>query len=485
MNSIDKNLQQNITFIKKRLISDDVLIYEFETASEIKCCVIYIDGITDKVTLGERVAKPLSKYEGQADFNEILLNLCSPENEETTDFDTIIEKLLNGSSVLFIDGLDKAILIAIKQIPARAITEPPSEVTVKGPREGFIEDIKTNCALVRRRLKTPDLVFENIVLGKQSQSLIAVCYVNNIADKTVIEKIKRKLQTIDIDNIASTSYVAKFLSHKPYSIFRQVHSTEKPDTFVSKLLEGRVGIIVDGSPITITLPYLLVEEFQSAEDYYLPPLRASLTRFLRFFAVIVAILLPAFYVSAQLFKIQLIPLDLLLNIAGSTQGISLSPSLEMFLALILIKILNEASVRMPKPVGLALSIVGALVLGDTAVKAGVLSSPTVIIIALSAISLFTVPSLTETSSILRYLFLLIAGSIGTYGIILLICFLLIYLVSADSYGVPLLAPFSPMIGNDMKDALLKASVYDLDKRPKVFNPSNKTRLKTNRDRVDN
>ena len=243
------------------------------------------------------------------------------------------------------------------------------------------------------------------------------------------------------------------------------------------MLEGRVAVLVDGSPIALTLPYLLVEDFQGAQDYFVSPYRASASRILRFLGVFISVFLPAFYVAAQLFKLQILPLSFLLTISGSIQGIPLSPSLELFFLLLVLEILIEASVRMPKYVALALSVIGALVLGDTAVKAGLVSSSAIIITALSGISAYTVPDLVGTTSILRIAFVVVAGSIGTYGVVLMTALILYYLVTADAYGAPMLAPFSPIVRRDLKDSLVKTSLYGLDKRPEVFKTKNETRLK--------
>ena len=254
-------------------------------------------------------------------------------------------------------------------------------------------------------------------------------------------------------------------------------TTEKPDIFCAKLAEGRVGLIVDGSPIALTVPYLLVEDFQSSEDYFVPPYRATFTRLLRLFALIVAIYLPAFYIAGQLFKLQLFPIKLLLTIAGSIRDIPFSPSLEMLLVLLVLEVLNEASIRMPKYVGMALSVVGALVLGETAVSAGFVSTPAIIIIAFSGIGLYAVPNLIEQTSVVRLAMLLVAGSVGTYGIILLTAFMLLYLVTTENFGTPLLAPFSPIVGRDLRDSVLKYNLGSLDTRPRTLKSPNRRRLR--------
>ena len=293
----------------------------------------------------------------------------------------------------------------------------------------------------------------------------------------ILMNLKEKLEKIDIDFIPDSSYLTHFLAARPNSLMKQVGTTEKPDIFCAKIAEGRVGLLVDGSPIALTAPYLLVEDFQASEDYYVPAARATFTRILRIFALIVAIYLPAIYIAAQLFKLQLFPIKLLLTISGSIRDIPLSPSLEMLLVLLVLEVLNEASIRMPKYVGMALSVVGALVLGETAVNAGFVSTPAIIIIAFSGIGLYAVPNLIEQTSVVRLAMLLVAGSVGTYGIILLTAFLILYIVTADSFGTPVLAPFSPVVPQDLRDSLVKYNLGSLPKRPIALKSKNRRRLK--------
>lgn len=269
-----------------------------------------------------------------------------------------------------------------------------------------------------------------------------------------------------------------FISKKPRSLFKRNGTAEKPDVFCAKICEGRVGLLVDGSPIAVTVPYMITEDLQSGEDYYALTYRSTVIRILRVLSLIIGIFLPAMYVSAQLFKIQLIPFQLLLKISSSVSGLPLSPSIEMFLTLLILEVLIEASIRMPNYVGLAMSVVGALVLGDTAVKAGIISTPAIIIIAFSALCLYTTPDLVETTTTLRWIYLIVAGSIGPFGIVLLTAFLICYLVTEQSYGVPLLAPFAPLIKNDLYDSMIKANLLSLKKRPEVFKVKDRVRLKT-------
>ena len=478
-------LPENVKLLKDILPAEDVLVYTFRTADGKSCAAVYTDGITDKESLGELAAKPLTLAKAPKSREEAKKLLYFPEMKDADDAESAADEILAGNPALLIDGIAGAVVLGTKKIAVRAVTEPQTAITVKGPREGFIEDIKTNMGLVRRRIKSPALRLDTQEVGKYSKTVVSVVYLEGITDARIVEEIKERIAAVEIDGVPDSSYIAQFLAKKPYSLFKQVGTTEKPDVFCAKLLEGRAGVLVDGSPIALTLPYMLSEDFQSAQDYFVSPYRATITRLLRLAAVCIALFLPAFYVAAQLFKLQLLPFALLMTISGGIQGIPLSPSLELFFLLVVLEILIEASVRMPKYVALALSVIGALVLGDTAVKAGLVSSPAIIIVALSGIAAYTVPDLTGTLSVVRIAFVIVAGSIGPYGILLLTALILYYLLSSDGYGTPLLAPFSPLIRRDLKDSLLKTDIYSLRSRPAVFRGKNKTRLKVRNRRKDN
>ncbi len=484
VNTLSKSLKKNTEQLKKLLPSEDILTYDFQTADGVACAVIYADGVVNKQLLGDLIARPLARVSftnegGRVALNEkiVLETLLFPELKTAKRTEDASKEILDGNSLLLVDGLDVGFIVGAKQIPTRAVMEPPTDVAVKGPREGFIEDVKTNMGLVRKRLKTPDLRFETLKVGESSQTAVTLCWLEGTSNGEVLTALKEKIGKISVDNIPDSSYIAAFVSPRKHSIFRTVGTTEKPDIFTAKIAEGRVGVLVDGSPIALTVPYALNEDLQSSEDYFISPFMATTFRFLRLLSLFIGILLPAFYVSAELFKMQLLPLGLTLTIASSVRELPLSPSMEMFVVLLLLEVLKEASIRMPKYVGMSLSVVGALVLGETAVSAGFLSTPAIIVVAFSGICLYTVPNLVETGSLLRWLFLLVAGSIGPFGIVLLFAFVAYYLLSADAFDLPLLAPFSPLIPHDLRDTVTKYDVSSLSTRPKMLKSKNVTRLR--------
>lgn len=469
-----RDLDENRRILKKRLDSSDVVFFDFDLKNS-KALIVYVDSVTDKDALGKLVITPTREL-SNADAKEVSEKIFCPQAEVTDDVNDAVSQVISGKSVMLIDGDDHAVSVDLIKYTSRAISEPPTSAVVKGPREGFTENLKTNLGLMRRRIKNENFKVVNLSVGKYSKTEVSVIYLDDIADDGIVDEVINRIKNISIDGIPDSSYVAKFIVDHKIALVKQVGNTEKPDILMAKLLEGRVGILVDGSPIAVTVPYLLIEDFQSSEDYFQNHYRANMQRVLRFASILLALFLPSVFVSAQLFHLQIIPLNFLLTIVNSIKGIPLSPSFEMFFTLLIFEILNEASIRMPKYVGMALSVVGALVLGDTAVKAGIVSTPTIMIMALSGICLYTVPELVDSMSFLRLTYLFVAGTIGGYGLILLTCFLFIYLSSLENFSVPVLAPFAPMKTQDLKDTLLITDVTSMKNRPLSIKPKNKVRM---------
>ncbi len=473
---IFNNLNKNYAYLKKVLNSDDITFLDIKIKNT-RAVLVFENELVNKESIGELILRPAEKFEGEVNEKSLFATFLSPEKKKIYSLDELVSEIVSGSAVLISDNINVGISFGLRQFEKRSITEPPTSTVIKGPREGFVESLPVNVSLMRRKIKSEHLKFENITLGEYSKTPVSICYIEGIADKKLVDKVRKKLSSISIDAVLDSSYVSKFLGESKTSLFKQVGNTEKPDILAGKILEGRVAILIDGSPIALTVPYLIIEDFQSASDYYNSTYSTIFARSIRLISVLFALFLPAFFVAAELFHLQLIPLSFLLTIVNSIKGIPLSPSHEMFFTILIFEILNEASVRMPKYVGMVVSIVGGLVLGETAVNAGIISAPTLMIVALSGICLFTVPELEQSFSILRLLFLIIAGSTGVYGILCFIAILLIYLVSFENYGAPIFAPFSPLVKSDLKDAFYKGFLCEMDMRPQSFYNKNKRRFK--------
>lgn len=459
--------------------SADVLYLDFEIG-DTSAVLVYVDGLSDKPLFDRNIIEPLKRSEGifhpVIEYLNNTIFIADPIIVKET-VDEACNAIADGDIALVIDGAETVYILSMRNYKTRGITEPPVSTVLRGPREGFVEDMKTNMTLVRRRLRSPELVFKNMKIGRYTETNVSLCWINGVADQSVVDKIIKRLEAIDIDGIVDSSYLARFLENNKYSIFSEVGICEKPDILCAKVLEGRIGIIVDGSPTVLTLPFIVFEHFQASEDYYTKSYRATFVRIVRSIALIIAVLLPGAYVSLQEFQYQMLPLKMLNAIMNSIWGIPLTPVLEMLLLILLFEILNETSVRMPRYVGTALSIVGAIVLGEAAVNAGLLSTPALLVTAVSTIGLYAVPDEVDSMSILRVLFVLAAGVLGLYGLLLGVVVLVIYLASLNSYNASYLAPFAPLYTSDMQDSISIANLTDRTTRPESIPTRNRTRLK--------
>lgn len=447
------------------------------------CCgvhgeVLAATDLTDSEGLRDMI-DAIKRADGEEMNYDILMRtvLVPLEFQKIDDEAEAIKNLLSGDALVFLDGEEGCVSVNMRKYEIRTITEPPTSGVTQGPREGFIENIKTNMSLIERKLRTPKLKIERMKIGRHTSTEVAVVSIEGIADEKIVESVIRKLKKIDIDGVLDSHYLQNYVEPRPYSIFNQVGTCEKPDICAAKLLEGRVAILCDGSPIVLTLPFMFLEEVQSAEDYYQRAPFASFLRIVRIIATLFGIFLPGFYVALEIFHFSIMPEQLLQTIINATKGVPLPPLAEVLFVILLFEIIREAGIRMPQSMGLAMSVVGALVLGETAVNAGMIGSPAVMIVALSSISTYTVPDAADSSAIMRLVFTLIGGFLGLYGLLIGAVFLLIYLVALNGYRTPFLAPYAPNIASDKKDGLIKEPLLDLDMRPESIPQINKRRRK--------
>ena len=455
--------------------SDDLIVKNFDVNLG-AAAVCYLDGFVDKDILTRDVLSSLTGTTLSVPVYDCLKNLPFPEViDVSVELGDVLAHIAKGDVVLLIDGAEGCFCFPLRQTVMRGITEPPTESVLRGPREGFIEDIKANTTLIRRKIKSEKLVITNMSVGEQTHTSVAVCYIDGIADKTIISTVKERISKIKTDGILDSYYIEQYLCENKYSLFTQVGSSEKPDVVAAKLLEGRIAIIVDGSPSVLTVPFLLFEAMQDAYDYYSNDWRASLIRIFRIIGMLLTIFLPAAYVAFETFHFHLLPLKFLITLLNATNGIPFPPQIEILLVLLLFEILNQASIRMPRFLGISLSIVGAIVLGDTAVQAGLISSPAVLIIALSSIGIFCVPSQVNVISMLRTIFVCIAAVLGLYGLLIATIMTVCYIVSINNYGTPFAAPFAPIVSSDLKDGLLKSLNVNQKTRPLSFPNHNRRR----------
>lgn len=473
----------NIETLTKRLNisfsqSDDFKCRPLRVGDK-NCLFAYLDGNIDKVLFEQDVVRPLKNAERlSSPYLETLQNTVAYSDEiKVVPIENAPGEIALCDIAFFIEEDDNAYIFSLRKPSTRAIGEPPTSSVMKGPREGFVEEIKTNTSMIRRRIKSPDLVMKSFQVGRYSATTVAVMYVHGIADENVVKTICEKIRKIDVDGVVDSAYVLSFIQTRKNSFFLQAGTSEKPDVVSAKLLEGRIAIVVDGSPIVVTLPYLVFEDVQDGYDYYSGDWRASMIRVFRFLGAMLTIFLPGVYIALQTYHFQLLPLKFLMTLMSATTNIPFPPAIEMLLVMTLFEILNQASIRMPRYFGISLSVVGAIVLGDTAVKAGLISSPSVLVVALSAIGIFCVPDQVGAMSILRFLFLCISAVMGFVGIIILALVIIAYLASLDNFGTPYLAPYAPRISPDLQDGLMKADSSSMELRPYSIPTANRRRIR--------
>ena len=447
----------------------------------VDACLFFLDGMIDEERVFREVTTPLlSANKVVPDDLVAFLSVVrfTGNVEKTDEASKAVDSVAAGDAALLFKG--EFIIFPVRKSNSRSVSEPPTTSVIKGPREGFVEDIKTNMLLIRRKIRSHRLIFEKLKVGTVSATAVCLAYVKGIAPRSTVEKIKERLSDIEIDGVSDSSYIAKILEERPYSLFKQIGNSEKADVVATKLLDGRVAVFVDGSPIVLTVPYILIEDFEDSQDRYRKASLVTFSRIVRLFGAFFALLLPAAFVAIQSHQYQILPLQLMITVLNATGGIPFSPTLEMIIALLLFEILTEASIRMPKHVGMALSVVGAIVLGQTAVEAGFLSSITVLIVAMSGIGIYTVPDQAGVIGCLRMFLVVAAGMLGIYGVLIVMLAVLAYLSELTFFDVPYLSPFAPIENDDLKNAILKDSLTDRYKRSFSYTLENKTRMKNRR-----
>jgi len=478
---ISSDLERNLEVIKGIFHdSSDVTIHEFNFGHDrrFKGALIFINSMSQKEEIHKNILQPLMygtlllSKDVDMDFTKIdtiRKNVISiTDNLKVTLLSDLLDNLLAGATILLVDGSKEALVINPGKRESRAVDEPATEAIVRGPREGFNENVNVSIALIRRRIKVPDLCVEKFVIGDKSKTDIYVVYIKSVANPKLIEEIRERLGRIKTDAILESGYIEQFIEDNPYSIFPSMSHTEKPDKVAAKILEGRAAILIDGTPFALVVPAVFIESFQSVEDYYTRPFLASIVRLIRFLSYIISTLGPAIYVALTVFHQELIPTQLLISIAEGRERVPFPAILEALLMIFTFDILREAGVRLPKPVGQTVGIVGAIVLGQASVEAGLISPIMVIVVSSTAIASFAVPAQTGSGTVLRYIYLALAGLAGGFGIIIGLLLTLLHLASLRSFGVPYLWPIAPLNFSGLKDVFIRMPLWTMTKRPEAI-----------------
>ncbi|MDI6880358.1 MAG: spore germination protein [Desulfitobacteriaceae bacterium] len=483
---IEADLATNLKRLKGIYgVCPDFIIRQFEIGGGIaEAAVIFLEGMVERVLLNENLLKPLMIHyrpfqPAQNSFLDQILRVALPVDvvRECVNLHDVIDHVLEGSVVLLVDGESRGLALEAAGFKSRVPEEPMTEAVVRGPREGFTEALHTNITLLRRRLKTPNLVLESMVLGRISHTQVVTGYVRGLAAPELVAEVKERLQRIDIDGILESNYLEEMLRDHPFSFFPQAITTERPDRVAANLLEGRVAILTENTPFVLIVPGEFVAHMQSPEDFYHHFVLGIFIRLLRWSAVAVSLLLPSVYVAVTSFHQEMIPTRLLLSIVAAREGVPFPAVVEALIMEITFEVLREAGVRLPRAVGQAVSIVGALVIGEAAVTAGVVSPLMVIVVALTGISSFLSPSfdLAISIRILRFPMMFLAGLLGLFGVAAGVLAILIHFAGMRSFGLPYLAGLTPFHPDDWKDAFIRAPIWMMRRRPTELSKSNQKR----------
>ncbi|PRR74749.1 spore germination protein [Neomoorella humiferrea] len=478
-------LDINIAYIKEAFgPSEDLVIREIELYGR-QTALIYIETLVDRDVVQRDIlrslitlpAATLVKDEAVL-FRLIRAKLAVGDLEEEVLRSKVINGLLDGKAALLVEGSTRCLLLSIEGWEKRPVEEPVNEVSVRGPREGFAENLATNISLIRRRLRTPDLCFETLNIGRRTHTKIAICYLEGLALPEIVEEVRRRLERIDIDGVLESGYLEELLEEAPFSPMPQLNRTERPDKLVADLLEGKVAILTDGTPFVLVLPGSLADQMQAPDDYYERWPLSMGVRLFRYLGLLISLLLPSLYVALVSFHQEMIPTPLAISIAAQREPVPYPAVVETLIMQVLFEILIEAGIRLPRAIGTTISIVGALVIGEAAVRAGLMSAPMIIVIAATAIASFTVPtfSLGQAVRLLRLPMIFLAGTLGLLGIFAGLMIILIHLVSLRNFGQPYLTPLAPFIWEGHKDLIERVPWWAMVRRPLLTGRRNLRRM---------
>lgn len=474
-NAFCDQLEANRVILEKTFENcSDVVIRTVKLFDDCEALLVYVDGMIDRQLLEQGLlqAVPDRKRRGEGEAPQSLVeqlkqSLTAGQVRTTDTMDELASGVFGGEAAIVPGGEKSVLIVGMDRTPSRSVEEPQAETVIRGPREGFVEQIQTNTIMLRKRLRTARLKIERFTVGELTRTKVAIAYIEGIAADSVVQEVRDRVSCIEIDGVIESGYIEEFIEDLPYSPFPQVQNTERPDVVAANLLEGKIAILVDNTPIALIVPMTFWGALQSAEDYYERFLIGTFLRWIRFVFLIVALFLPALYVAVSTFHQEMIPTNLLLSIAGAREASPFPALVEALLMEITFEVLREAGVRLPRQVGSAISIVGALVIGQAAVQAGIVSAPMVIVVSITGIANFAIPRFNMAISIrmLRFPIIMLAGTLGLYGIGIGLLGILIHLCSLRSFGIPYFSPVAPLSLVELKDVLIRAPHWAMKLRP--------------------
>ncbi|MEG0770506.1 MAG: spore germination protein [Clostridia bacterium] len=464
---ITANLELNLKYLKNKFTLNEQFFVKRILVLNTPCAVLVMDGMVNKIQVTKSITDPLIHSKNVyfplltyiKENGALSVDIC-----EATTFDVLINFLLSGFAIVLADNENKALAIGVQGFPMRQVSETASRTAVRGSREGFCEVMDLNLPLIRRRLKTPNLKAEISVVGRTSKTRYAICYLSDMVSPALVLEIREKMKKIDLDVVLETGNIQPFLEKSPLSLFSDIGYTERPDDFAGKLSEGRIGILLDGTPYALIIPFLFSENFQGIDDYSQKFYYASFIRILKYIAFFVATMLPGIFVAIGTSDFSAVPFGFLIQIAKSEQTTPLPLMLEAIFVYIFYEIIREAGMNLPKSMGHAVSIVGAIVIGQASVTAGIVGGPMIVILSLTVICSFLLPDIFIPTTILRFGYILVGGIFGLYGVFILFFISNISMCAINSFGIPYTAPISPFSLKAMRDTFIRTNWTYLGKR---------------------
>ncbi len=487
---ISGSLADNEAYLRQEFTDISDIVFRHFYAGEVKILAVWFDGLIN-IRVSQDIFRALMLEIPDEQLSEApkgkrtgIINLrLLPfyETRQVTDLAEIKRWILLSKLILLVDGCPSGLMVDAEERPQRSVAEPTVEPTVLGPHEGFVENLRVNTALIRGRLGDAMLKSEDYIIGRRTNTPVTLMYVKDIANPLIVEEARRRIGRIDTDGILDSAYIKEMIQDRVFTLFPLMKSTERPDIVVADLLEGRFALVVDGSPQVLTAPSLFIEFLQACDDYYINPMVAWFVRALRYLAIFIATNLAGIYVALITFHQEMIPVPLVFTIAGTREMVPFPAYFDALFLLIVFELLWESSIRLPRIVGAAINIVGALILGEAAVQSGLVSPTLVIVIAISAVANFALGSgydLALAVRVIRLTILTAGGVLGFYGIALVSLFFLLHMAGLRSFGVPYFEPLAPMILREMKDTVYRTPRWDFNARPALIAGKDTTRDNT-------
>lgn len=487
------DLNGNIELIREGLgVQSPIVVKYFYIGIDqpLEAAIIYVNGIANKDVIDRDILNPLMLHIEENLNGKICIGdyLCkryiSMSNTLVeSNLNVLLDHLKRGKTAVLINGALEVIIADTTGGTQRAMIEPMNETAAKGPRDGFVENLETNISLIRRKVKDNNLAFEVFNVGSRLQSDVALVYMNDIVDKQVLQELKKRIEAIDVDGVLSAGKLEQYIEDYTYTVFPQAFSTERPDRAIANMLEGRIIVIIEGTPMVLAYPAIFMQFFQAVEDYTQRTVVSSFVRILRIMAAILVVTLPSFYLTLIKFNVELIPIKFVTPIVQSRVGIALTPFLEILAMEIVVELLREGGLRLPTKIAQTLSLVGGIIIGDTAIRSKMVSPTTLLVVGVTVIATFVIPNYDMSISIriLRFPMLILANIMGILGIAVGWFLILVHLSSLDSLGVP----YFEFHKSDLKDTFIRAPLWKMNKRPEAIPNANPIRQKDYRYKFKN